>query len=145
MFHKASQSKHKKKPANAKKHSGGKSDSSKRNHVWTGFTGFTTIFNRLKELNWSKESLIYLIILTGISLIVLLGPFYRGLFFEREMLMVHVITFSLFTLWWLARLWMRDGSLFKTPLDYAIAALLFFYAISFLGAADQREALLFLM
>lgn len=83
----------------------------------------------------------FILILIGISLIILLAPFYRGLFFEEEQLIVHIISFTLFALWGITRLWIKGMPLFQTPLDFLILALVFFYLLSFWGAVNPRSAL----
>jgi len=93
------------------------------------------------NINLNADNIAVFIILAVISLIVVFGPFQRGLFFDKELLVVHIVTFALFTHWWVTRLWRRDGTLLKTPLDYAVAALLLFYCLSFFVAANQRDAL----
>jgi len=77
-------------------------------------------------------NIILLLILAAVSAVLIIGPFRRGLFFQHELLPVHLLSFGLFILWWVARFLRRDGSFLRTPLDASIFALVVLYYLSFL-------------
>lgn len=85
--------------------------------------------------------IILLITLVALAYIIIVGPFQRGLFFSKELLPVHIISFSLFILYCTSRLLHREGGLFNTPLDYCIFALVVFYFLSFFVAVNKSAAL----
>lgn len=92
--------------------------------------------------NLNTANVILLIILAAVLAIIIIGPFQRGLFFQQELLPVHVISFALFLLWWISKLWRRDVTFLQTPLDAGIFVLVLLYFLAFLfTAVDKRAAL----
>ena len=85
-------------------------------------------------------ALIRFVILVAVSLLLIVGPFYRGLYFARELLTVHLISFALFALWWVVRLLDIRIRFSVAPLDICIFALGIFYLASNLWAIHPREA-----
>lgn len=113
----------------------GKKSSIKAGSRQTGYSWLTNL-GRIKGVN-----ILLLLILAAISAIVLIGPFYRGLFFQKELIPVHVLCFALFGLWWVSKMVRRDGAFLQTPLEWCILALVFFYLLSIFGAVNRRAAL----
>lgn len=89
------------------------------------------------------ERLLLLILFITLTLLLILGPFYRGLFFTRELLVAQVLIFGMLVLWGVYRLVKGSESerLFKTPLDLCLLLLLLAYFISFFVAVHKRDAL----
>jgi len=82
-----------------------------------------------------------LIMLVVVSLLLLIGPFERGLFFPRELLVAKAVIFGLLIVWGLFRLATRDGRLIESPLDICLLVLVLAYLASFFGAVHKRDAL----
>lgn len=84
---------------------------------------------------------IYWLVFAGLLGLILIPPFFRGLFFPREQLIAHLITLGLFILWWLRRylLGQRQG-FFNGPVDAAALLLVLAYGLSYLVAVNQRAA-----
>ncbi len=89
---------------------------------------------------WVEKGLPYLM-LTVISLLLFIGPFERGLFFPRELLIAKVVIFGLLIVWGWFRLFKKDGRLLDSPLDICLIVLLLAYFISFFFAVHKRDAL----
>lgn len=85
--------------------------------------------------------IVLLITLVALAYIIVVGPFQRGLFFSKELLPVHIISFSLFILYCTGRLLHRKEGFFNTPLDYCVFALAVFYFLSFFVAVNKSAAL----
>lgn len=77
-----------------------------------------------------------------VSLLLLVGPFYRGLFFTPELLVANIIIFALLFVWGLYRLMHQEVGFAGSLLDLCLLVLLLSYLVSFLGfAVNKREAL----
>ena len=79
--------------------------------------------------------------LAGISGLLFLGPFNRGLFFTWELLYAKVAIFVLLIIWGIFRILKKDGRFIETPLDYALIILFLAYLVSLTVAVNQRAAL----
>jgi len=124
------------------KSSGKTSRGAKKSSVKAGSGLRQTGFSRLTFLGRIKAANIFLLlILLAITAIILIGPFHRGLFFQEELLPVHVLSFALFLLWWVTKMLRRDGAFLQTPQDWCILILVFFYFLSMFGAVNRRAAL----
>lgn len=82
-----------------------------------------------------------LLLLLSLTLLLFIGPFYRGLFFTGELLVAQALIFGMLILWGVYRLASGGGKLLKTPLDLCLLALLLAYFISFFVAVHKRDAL----
>lgn len=88
------------------------------------------------------ENIFLIIMFIGVALLLLVGPFERGLFFTRELLNAQVLIFSLLIMWGLFRILRKDNRLIESPLDICLLVLLVAYLLSFLFVAvDKRAAL----
>jgi len=83
---------------------------------------------------------IYWVVYIGVLGLLLVPPFFRGLFFPREQLIALLITLGLFILWWGRRFLLRAGGFFHGPVDLAALALVVAYGLSFFVAANPRAA-----
>ncbi len=85
---------------------------------------------------------LFWIILIGFCALMLYPPFFRGLFFTRELLPTHAYSALLFGLWWMYRFSVKkDTKFLKYPLDHAVLAISIAYAISLIPAVNTRTAL----
>lgn len=80
--------------------------------------------------------------LVAVMLAVLLfyPPYFRGLFFSRELLPTHMYTAVIFALFAFYKLSRRELSFFRAPLDYAVFILLGLYLTSSAVAWNARDA-----
>ncbi|KUK32083.1 MAG: O-antigen ligase-like protein [Thermoanaerobacterales bacterium 50_218] len=80
--------------------------------------------------------------LVALLLAVLLfyPPYFRGLFFARELLPTHVFTAVIFSIFAFYKLTKGELVFFQRPLDYAVFALLDLYFISCFVAWNDRDA-----
>ncbi|HHW41399.1 MAG TPA: hypothetical protein GXX19_09695 [Syntrophomonadaceae bacterium] len=80
--------------------------------------------------------------LVAILLAVLLfyPPYFRGLFFARELLPTHIFTAMLFALLAFYKIYRREPLFSRHPLDWAIVALLALYTTSSIAAWNARDA-----
>ncbi len=76
----------------------------------------------------------------GLFIILFLSPLLRGLFFQPELLQVHMLTALVFALAWYDQALRREISLPRRPLDYAVLALIAAYALSLFTAVHMRTA-----
>ncbi len=67
--------------------------------------------------------------------------FFRGLFFARELRVVHIITFSLLTLWFIFRYRDRDCRLLQYRYEYFLLGLVAVYFMTVPFAACREDAL----
>lgn len=82
-----------------------------------------------------------LLILIGLSLILVIGPFFRGLFFPRELIIANGLVFILLTVWGIYRIVIKQSTLFSSPVEICLALLILAYLISFFVAVNKRDAL----
>ena len=87
------------------------------------------------------RQLLLVIMFIGIAGLLLIGPFYRGLFFTQELLVAQAVIFFLLLIWGIYRLLGEDSWKLSTPLDIFLFLLFFAYLLSFIDAAHKREAL----
>lgn len=85
--------------------------------------------------------IILLIMLAGLTLLLLIGPFYRGLFFTEDLLFAQAAIFALFIFWGVYRILTRRKGLIKSPLDLCLILLLLAYVLSYYVAVHRRVAL----
>lgn len=96
---------------------------------------------QLRQFQADRLNYLTFFILLSIIAIIIIGPFFYGFFFERHYLPLHVISFALFLVWWIAKLLRKDRSLLHTPLDCFVLMLVVFYFISQFNAVYPRHAL----
>ncbi|MDF2545681.1 MAG: hypothetical protein K0R93_579 [Anaerosolibacter sp.] len=78
-----------------------------------------------------------------ISLCILLfyPPFFRGLFFQKELLITHILTFSLFTIWMITKFKSSTFQLIDSITDVLALGVLFMYGISIFYGVNTRLAI----
>lgn len=75
-----------------------------------------------------------------LGILIFYPPFFRGLFFDEDMFLYHVFTALVFLLIWVQKIYHKDYSFLKTPLDWAILAYAGAYMLSLIGAVHPGEA-----
>lgn len=88
-----------------------------------------------------SEQILLLLITAVVILIILVGPFFRGLFFPRELIFSNILIFSLLVLWGIYRILKNDGRILHSPMDLCLLILFIAYMISFFFAINKRDAL----
>jgi len=68
-------------------------------------------------------------------------PYFRGLFFDKELLPTHVITALIYGLVWVDKFRRRDLRFIQNPLDYAVLAYAGAYLLSLIGAVHIGDAI----
>ncbi len=100
------------------------------------------VLNKINERRDSAANIVLVLMLIVLSLLLLIGPFYRGLFFPHELLGAKIVVFGLLIFWGIFRILKNNGRILSTPLDICLIVLLMAYLVSFLGfAAHKRDAL----
>lgn len=79
--------------------------------------------------------------LAGLWFILFTTPFLRGLFFQPEQLVTHMITAIAFGFCVYDQVLRRDVRLLRTPLDWAMLAVVAAYLLSLITAVHMREAI----
>ncbi|MGD0622156.1 MAG: hypothetical protein ABSA82_06810 [Thermacetogeniaceae bacterium] len=76
-----------------------------------------------------------------LAIMLFYPPFFRGLFFENDLLPTHVLTAAVFALFAFYKLGRRELVFFERPLDYAVFILLGLYVTSSINAWSARDAI----
>lgn len=100
-------------------------------------------YNNNKNLinkNWNVGQYLMLVMVLSIFLLMFVGPFMRGLYFPRELIVANMLAFSLLAIWGFYRIRINDGSYFRSPTDLSVNVLLFAYLLSLFTAIQIREA-----
>ncbi len=118
-------------PVRSNKHSARKKKKSKRGPQGKA----TSVKSRVPGV-W----LVDLALLLSVVIILVAAPFYRGLLFQEDLLVLHLISFSLFIIWCSTRLLRPESVFLKTPLDICVLLFLFFYLLSLVSAVHPRAA-----
>jgi Tfp pilus assembly protein PilF/O-antigen ligase len=82
-----------------------------------------------------------LLVFIGLCILLFYPPYMRAMFFTREQLPTHLLTYALFILWWAVKYLRRDSSFLREPLDYLVFAFVLAYVLSFTVAINIRGAI----
>ncbi len=88
-----------------------------------------------------KHTWLPIAILIAAGILLFYPPYFRGLFFSKEMFITHIITALVFMGVWSQKIINRNYTFLTTPLDLAVLAYTGAYLLSLLGAVDNGEAL----
>jgi O-antigen ligase len=91
-------------------------------------------------LNWIRGGAMIVMLVT-VAMLLILGPFYRGLFFTHQLLIAQATIFSLLVVWGVFRLTVKEDKFTINPLDLCLIVLFLAYTVSLFVAANQRAAL----
>lgn len=75
-----------------------------------------------------------------IGLLVFYPPFFQGLYFQKSMFVMHVLTALVFILVWIVKTRNRDYCFIQTPLDWAVLAFAIAYGLSLISAVQIGSA-----
>lgn len=81
------------------------------------------------------------IIFAGLCTLLFLAPFFRGLYFEPELLPTHIFSFTLALVWMIYKYKDKSYKLIKTPIDILAIGVVFMYFISIFYGVNTRLAI----
>ena len=76
-----------------------------------------------------------------VAVLLFYPPFFRGLFFSKEMLLTHVLNSIIFLVFFLRKWRTENASLITGAMDLVVLTLVGAYLASIIGAVNLREAL----
>ncbi len=89
-----------------------------------------------------NKSLLESLIFASLCILLFYPPFFRGLFFEKELLPTHIFSFIIGVLWMISKFKDRDYKLFKSYTDLLAAGIVAIYLISTIYAVNKQLAIL---
>lgn len=95
-------------------------------------------YKTIKKKIMDLDSNIYFYLICAV---IFFSPLFRGLFFEREFLVVHVLTFVIIFVWLYTKKNNRDYMLFRYKFEYFLFAVVGMYFLVIPFAANSRAAL----
>lgn len=94
----------------------------------------------MENINFEKgnktKDWVFMILL---GILLFYPPFFRGLYFDRELLLTHIFTAIVFAVFYLSGNKQREP-FFKSSFDYTAAGLIFAFSLSVLVAVNYRDA-----
>lgn len=94
------------------------------------------------SINRKSNSTIEYIVFWGICLLLFIGPYFRGLFFETEFLPAGIYTFSLALIWMISKYKDKDYKLIRSSIDILVLGLTLMYFVSIIYGVNTRLAIL---
>jgi len=91
-------------------------------------------------LKWGGSQYLHLAAYLLLAALILVPPFFRGLFFPAEQLWAAIAAAVLVFLVWQWKFSKRELLVFSSPADYFALALFIFYLLSIFTAAEERLA-----
>lgn len=95
-----------------------------------------------KPTTTKKNKTLEKIMLLGLCILLFFPPFFRGLFFEKELLPTHIFSFALAIIWVAFNFKNKNYKLIKTPTDILALGVVLMYLISIFYAVNTRLAIL---
>ncbi|MCG0275987.1 MAG: O-antigen ligase family protein [Thermosediminibacteraceae bacterium] len=90
----------------------------------------------------NERNTLYYLIYTGLLLLLFYPPYFRGLFFDRELLPTHIYSGILFLLWVIYKgIALKENDFLRSPIDYAALAVVEAYFISLFVSVNLRYAI----
>ncbi|MEN6327426.1 MAG: O-antigen ligase family protein, partial [Syntrophomonas sp.] len=90
---------------------------------------------------FGAEQWFSIIVFIAVAVLVFYPPYFRGLFFNEDMFVYHIITGLVFILVWIEKISRKEFNFLETPLDWAILAYAGAYLLSLTGAVHIGEAI----
>lgn len=91
------------------------------------------------ELPWLNKWL-PIIVFAAVGILIFYPPYFRGLFFGKEIFITHILTALVFIVSWVNKIRQKDYRFMQTPLDWAVAAYAGAYLLSLIGAVHIGDA-----
>lgn len=79
--------------------------------------------------------------LVMVALLIFYPPYFRGLFFNSEVFVTHIITSIVFIVVCIRKILEKDYSFLRTPIDWAFMAYVVAYLLSLTGAVHISDAI----
>ena len=92
------------------------------------------------QANSKIKAWLPLLAFIAVGILIFYPPYFRGLFFNEDMFITHIITAIVFTIVWADKIYRKDYTFIKTPLDWAILAYAGAYLLSLITAVHPGEA-----
>lgn len=98
--------------------------------------------NISREIRNKDRGVLYYIIYTGLIILLLYPPYFRGMFFNKEFLPTHIYSGILLLLYVIFKsAVLKERQFFRTPMDYGAIALVGAYFLSIFAAVNIRSAI----
>ncbi|WP_202709637.1 O-antigen ligase family protein [Sporosalibacterium faouarense] len=96
-----------------------------------------------KVAKYNKKTLLSVenIVLVLFCILLAYPPFFRGMYFEKELMPTHVLSFALALIWIGSKYKKREYKLIQSPIDITAIGIVFMYFISIFYAVDTRLAI----
>jgi O-antigen ligase len=99
-----------------------------------------SLLARIKQIEFSQEWFSWLVLI-AVGILLFYPPYFRGLFFDQELLPTHVITAIIYGLVWVDKFRRKDLRFIQNPLDWAVLAYAGAYLLSLFGAVHMGDAI----
>jgi tetratricopeptide (TPR) repeat protein len=99
-----------------------------------------SLLARIKQIKFSQEWFSWLVLI-AVGILLFYPPYFRGLFFDQELLPTHVITAIIYGLVWADKFRRKDLRFIQNPLDWAVLAYAGAYLLSLFGAVHMGDAI----
>lgn len=96
---------------------------------------------KVKEINIKENLTLKNIILIGLMIIIAYAPFFRGLYFEKELFPTHIISFILALIWIGSKFKDKNYSLIKSSMDLFGVGVVLMYIVSCIYGVNTRPAI----
>lgn len=97
----------------------------------------TKIAKQKRKLMTSIDNIVFVLF----CILLAYAPFFRGLYFEKELMPTHVFSFGLALVWVGSKYQKKEYKLIQSPLDMTALGIVFIYFISIFYAVDTRLAI----
>ncbi|EOD00100.1 O-antigen ligase family protein [Caldisalinibacter kiritimatiensis] len=87
------------------------------------------------------KSTIETLVFIGLCILLFYPPFFRGLYFEKELLPTHIFSFTLALIWIISKYKDKEYNLIKSPIDLLAIGVVFMYFISVFYGVNTRLAI----
>lgn len=94
------------------------------------------------SINRKSNSTTEYIVFWGLCLLLFIGPYFRGLFFETELLPAQVFSFSLALIWIIYKARDKNYKLIKSSIDMLVLGLTLMYFVSVAYGVNTRLAII---
>ncbi|MTI46841.1 MAG: O-antigen ligase family protein [Firmicutes bacterium] len=96
-----------------------------------------------KVAKYNKKTLLSVenIVLVLFCILLAYPPFFRGMYFEKELMPTHVLSFVLALIWIGSKYKKREYKLIQSPIDITAIGIVFMYFMSIFYAVDTRLAI----
>ncbi|WP_069651041.1 O-antigen ligase family protein [Caloranaerobacter ferrireducens] len=96
---------------------------------------------KISKVQLKTISFVERIIFIGLCIVLFFSPFFRGLYFEKELLPAHMLLFALALIWLIIKFKDKEYKLINTTLDILAVGIVFMYFISIFYGVNTRLAI----